>query len=72
MLISLRSAAMLRSHNLLAKNANNWRSSVTSILRFHCKIEELLITCPMFGDFLLSTLRPAVASAAVTVRSSPK
>ena len=57
---SLLPAAMLRSHDLLAKNANDWRSSVTSIFRFHCKMEELLITCPKFGDCLLSTLRFAV------------
>ena len=51
---SLLPAAMLRSHDLLTKNANDWRSSVTSIFRFHYKMEELLITCPKFGDCLLS------------------
>ena len=54
MLISMLPAEMLRSHDLLAKNANDWRSSVTSIFRFHCKTEELLLTCPKFGDCLLS------------------
>jgi hypothetical protein len=48
---------MRRSHDLLAKDANDWRSSVTSgtIFRFHRKMEELLIACPKFGDCLLST-----------------
>jgi hypothetical protein len=55
MLINLLPAAKL-SHGILAKNANDWRSSVTSIFRFHCKMEELLLTYPKFGDCLLSTL----------------